>query len=77
MSLKGSLGRDTRTFPYPKDAPSRCTSATVKRYLEDYVAHFDLARRLRLGTRVRHVRRDEDQGKWEICLEGGICTSVL
>lgn len=42
----------------------------MQRYLEDYVEHFDLSRRLRLGTAVKRVHRSQDDGPWEVWVEG-------
>lgn len=42
----------------------------MQRYLEDYVRHFGLTERLRLGAAVTRVRRVEDDGRWEIWVEG-------
>lgn len=42
----------------------------MQRYLEDYVQHFALGGRLRLGTAVRRVRRSQDDGPWEVWVEG-------
>ncbi|KAM0323264.1 hypothetical protein ACHAQA_008855 [Verticillium albo-atrum] len=57
-------------FPFPDDTPSHCTAEHVQRYLESYVDHFDLTRRLRLGTTVTSVRRDDANDRWIVDIAG-------
>jgi dimethylaniline monooxygenase (N-oxide forming) len=56
--------------PFPDDTPSHCSAADVQRYLEAYVEHFDLGHRLRLGTSVTGVRRDNANDRWIVEVEG-------
>lgn len=42
----------------------------VQKYLEDYVEHFNLSSKLRLGTGVTFVKRDDASGKWEVQIKG-------
>lgn len=57
-------------FPFPQDAPSHCTARDVQDYLESYVEHFGLASRLRLGTNIQKVTRDEEADRWKLLVEG-------
>ncbi|KAK7416725.1 hypothetical protein QQX98_005051 [Neonectria punicea] len=57
-------------FPFPDDTPSHCTSAHVQRYLESYVEHFNLTDKLRLGTTVNIVKRDDKEDRWVVDVEG-------
>lgn len=57
-------------FPFPAEAASHSTSADVQRYLEDYVEHFNLRPRLRLGTSVGFIRRNVQNDMWELEIEG-------
>ncbi len=42
-------------FPFPADAPLYPDHAEMKRYFENYAAHFDLVRRIRFNSRVAAV----------------------
>ncbi|CAH0044434.1 unnamed protein product [Clonostachys solani] len=57
-------------FPFPQDAPSHCTARDVQDYLESYVEHFGLSSRLRLGTNIQKVIRDEEADRWKLLVEG-------
>ncbi|KAH7157356.1 flavin monooxygenase-like protein [Dactylonectria estremocensis] len=56
-------------FPFPNDTPSHCTSAHVQLYLESYVEHFGLTERLRLGTTINTVKRDDKEDRWMVDVE--------
>ncbi|KAJ9145101.1 FAD/NAD(P)-binding domain-containing protein [Pleurostoma richardsiae] len=57
-------------FPFPDETPSLCPASEVEKYLESYTEHFKLGPRLRLGTLVTRVTRDEDRQKWVIHIAG-------
>lgn len=51
------------------DVPSHASGADVQRYLEQYVEHFNLSPKLRLGSDVKLVTRDGNSGKWQVQFE--------
>jgi dimethylaniline monooxygenase (N-oxide forming) len=53
-------------FPFSDDTPSHCTGPDVQRYLESFAEHFNLMPRLRLGSGVSHVKRDDGNDRWEV-----------
>jgi hypothetical protein len=57
-------------YPMPDSTPDYPRSDAVGRYIEDYVEHFGLADRIRLGAEVKQARR-LDGGGWELEVEGG------
>jgi len=57
-------------FPMPPETPDYPSREAVGRYLEDYVEHFGLADRIRLGCEVVRAGRAAEGG-WELELAGG------
>ncbi|TKA78585.1 hypothetical protein B0A55_03873 [Friedmanniomyces simplex] len=51
-------------FPFPDGTSSYPTAEQVDRYLNDYCTEFDLWARLKLGTSVGNIQRDEELEKW-------------
>ena len=58
-------------FPFPPETPLFPPASAVHQYLEDYAAHFDLLRYVRLFTRVEKIFWDMDSGEWDVALSTG------
>ncbi|XP_039757699.1 senecionine N-oxygenase-like [Pararge aegeria] len=62
-NLRTNLPKPTmelRGFPLPEDAPSFMKRETVYKYIEDYVKHFDLEKRIKFLHKVILVSREEN-----------------
>jgi len=59
------------SFSFPPGTPLFTTAPVVQKYLEDYAAHFDLRRYVRLCTRVEKIFWDRDAEKWDVTLSTG------
>ncbi|KAL1854511.1 hypothetical protein VTK73DRAFT_8733 [Phialemonium thermophilum] len=57
-------------FPFPEETPSLCPASEVEKYLEQYADHFNLRPRIRLGTLVTRVWRDDAREKWVLNIQG-------
>ncbi|XP_067658273.1 dimethylaniline monooxygenase [N-oxide-forming] 2-like [Haliotis asinina] len=56
-------------FPFSKDTPQCLTNATIISYLQRYSDKNNLRQHIRLGTKVKKVRRSDDyevSGKWVV-----------
>src|SRR3982751_1824204 len=59
-----------RDFPFPPDEPFYPDHARMKRYFEEYAAHFDLIRRIRFNSPVVGV--EERAGGLAVRVENGV-----
>ncbi|KAI0064339.1 FAD/NAD(P)-binding domain-containing protein [Artomyces pyxidatus] len=59
------------SFPFPPGIALFPSAAVVQQYLEDYAAHFDLLRYVRLNTRVAETRWDAAARVWRVTLSTG------
>ncbi|KAF9776439.1 hypothetical protein IL306_005374 [Fusarium sp. DS 682] len=57
-------------FPFPDSTPSHCPSGKVEEYLEAYVDHFNFRDKLRLGVTVERVRRQDEDNRWVVDVQG-------
>ncbi|KAK5730031.1 hypothetical protein LTR17_011434 [Elasticomyces elasticus] len=53
-------------FPFRDGTSSYPTAAQVDGYLNDYCTHFDLWSKLRLGTFITRIERDDEASKWQL-----------
>ncbi|KAK5713072.1 hypothetical protein LTR15_011433 [Elasticomyces elasticus] len=53
-------------FPFRDGTSSYPTAAQVDEYLNDYCSHFDLWSKLRLGTSITRIERDDEASKWRL-----------
>ncbi|KAK3652456.1 hypothetical protein LTR56_005167 [Elasticomyces elasticus] len=53
-------------FPFRDGTSSYPTAAQVDEYLNDYCTHFHLWSRLRLGTSITRIERDDEASKWRL-----------
>jgi Flavin-binding monooxygenase-like len=58
-------------FLFAPETPLYPAASVVQKYLEDYAAHFDLLRYVRLRTRVKRVIWDTNSGEWDVTLSTG------
>ena len=54
------------SFPFPPSTNLYPPAATVLKYLQDYAAHFDLKKLIRLNTRVELTEWDPSVSKWHV-----------
>ncbi|KAI0311102.1 FAD/NAD-P-binding domain-containing protein [Amylostereum chailletii] len=59
------------SFPFPPETPLFPPASVVQTYLHDYAAHFDLARYIRLNTRVDRTEWDAVHQVWKVTLSTG------
>lgn len=50
--------------------PPHLSQGQFQEFMQDYIDHFDLTRRIISNTSVKHVQRNEDDTKWALQLEG-------
>lgn len=54
------------SYPFPPATPLYPPATTILKYIEDYAAHFDLNRHIRLSTPVTAVHWDAALSKWNV-----------
>ena len=59
------------SFSFPLETSPFPPASVVHKYLEDYAAHFDLLRYVRLCTRVEKIFWDSGSRKWDVTLSTG------
>lgn len=57
-------------FPMPDEYPDYPSHEQVLAYFESYVTHFNLQKYIRFNSKVRHIRKVE-QEQWEVTLSDG------